>query len=65
MTSLGSGWHGLCCSLPSDLESVELVVLLGIALLRAHSTCTPMAREEYCAYTACVVLLSAYLVWET
>ena len=33
MTSLGSGWHSLRCTLLSDPESVELVFLLG---LRSH-----------------------------
>ena len=62
MTSLGSGWHDLCCSLPSDPESTETVVVLGIAFSRPHYTCTPMAREEYCVYTAYVCLFSAHLV---
>ena len=32
MTSLGSGWHDLCCSLPCDTKSLKSVVLLGISL---------------------------------
>ena len=63
MTSLVSGWHGLCCSLLSDPESLENIVLLGIILSCTHHTCTSMAIEEFFAYTACNVLFIARLVF--